>query len=241
MDQWAERATARLAAPAKLRVFRAPERLGAKLLAPRMGAPAADARVIEEYVKKAFRKAAWSLAGLFVVVVVIGAVFERELMQVAEWTERSVGVAGLGAVVFLTDTFTLPFPPDLALLVVANSARRVDWYWIVPLLGCMSVLGGCLGWCIGTRLSRLSWVSRLNAALQQRQSALFARYGALTVAIGALTPVPFSVTCWAAGALGMPFRTFIAPCLLRIPRFVAYYLILAKALSGSEWLSRLLL
>jgi membrane protein YqaA with SNARE-associated domain len=205
-----------------------------------MDAPAADALVIEGYVKKAFRKAAWSLAVLFVVVVMVGAIFEQELMHAAEWTERTVGVAGLGAMVFLTDTFTLPFPPDLALLVVASSARRAEWYWIVPLLGCTSALGGCVGWWFGTKLSRVRWVSRINAHLQQKQSALFTRYGGLTVAIGSLTPVPFSVTCWAAGALGMPFRTFLPPCLLRIPRFIAYYLILAKAMSGSEWLNRLL-
>jgi membrane protein YqaA with SNARE-associated domain len=205
-----------------------------------MDAPAADALVIEHYAKKAFRRAAWSLAALFVVVVMLGAVFEQELMRTAEWTERTVGIPGLGAMVLATDTFTLPFPPDLALLVIANSARRVDWYWVVPLLGCMSALGGCVGWWIGTKLSRLSGVRRISAQLQQKHSALFARYGSLMVAIGALTPVPFSVTCWAAGALNMPFRTFLPPCLLRIPRFVVYYLILAKAMSGSEWLNRLL-
>ncbi len=194
---------------------------------------------LDRYLRGAFRRTAWSLALLFVALVCVGALFEAELLAAAQWTERAVGVAGLAGFVFIADSFTLPLPPDLALIVVANSARRNDWMWIVPLLGCVSAVGGVLGWWFGTRLSATRWVRRIKEQMERRQSALLTRYGGLAVAVGALTPVPFSVTCWTVGALGLPFRTFILPCCLRVPRFVAYYWVLANATRASAWLGSL--
>jgi membrane protein YqaA with SNARE-associated domain len=55
------------------------------------------------------------------------------------------------------------------------------------------------------------------------------RYGRLTVALGALTPLPFSITCWCAGGLGMPLARFLPVSLLRVPRYVVYYLAIAYA------------
>lgn len=195
---------------------------------------------LEQYVRSAGRKALGALAALFVALAIAGTMFQQDLMQAAAWTERTIGVVGLGGFVFLADGFTLPLPPDLALIVVANSPRRADWFWIVPLLGSVSALAGSLGFFIGTQLSRSRWVLLLCAGLKRRHAAALSRYGSIAIAIAALTPVPFSITCWAAGALGMPFRTFIIPCLLRIPRFVVYYVVLANATHVSAWLGALL-
>jgi membrane protein YqaA with SNARE-associated domain len=49
------------------------------------------------------------------------------------------------------------------------------------------------------------------------------RYGAGALALGALSPLPFSICCWAGGALRIRPSIFLAVALLRIPR-VAFYL-----------------
>jgi uncharacterized membrane protein YdjX (TVP38/TMEM64 family) len=43
------------------------------------------------------------------------------------------------------------------------------------------------------------------------------------VALGAVSPLPYSISAWAAGALGMELRPFVLVSLLRIPR-VGFYL-----------------
>jgi membrane protein YqaA with SNARE-associated domain len=61
--------------------------------------------------------------------------------------------------------------------------------------------------------------------------ALFKKYGLWAVLAGATTPMPFSVTCWTAGVLGVGFWPMVMACLFRIPRFYLYYGIVVTGVS----------
>lgn len=185
-------------------------------------APPIDLRV-------AVRRTVWSLLGLFVLLATVGVAFESELQTAAERVEQTLGVPGLALLVFLADAFTLPIPPDLALVVVANSARSSDWLWIVLLLGSVSTLAGVVAYAVGKRLTRVAAIGRIRELVRGKHFAAVRRYGHLGVAAGAVTPIPFSITCYAAGALGLSFWAFCAVCALRIPRFFVYYWVLAYA------------
>jgi membrane protein YqaA with SNARE-associated domain len=143
--------------------------------------------------------------------------------------EQHLGVAGLGALVFVSDTLISPLPPDVVLVVIAKTELAADWRWLVPLGGALSALAGCVGFFIGRWLGERRravprWIrgDRLN-------QALVTRYGRWAVVLGAMTPIPFSVTCWLAGMCNMRFSAFAPITLLRIPRFVVYYLAIAQA------------
>jgi membrane protein YqaA with SNARE-associated domain len=131
--------------------------------------------------------------------------------------------------VFAADSFTLPIPPDIALLIVAHGPRAEAWHWVVPLLGAVSMFGGFVSYGIGSRLAALPALVRLKRVLSGRHAALVRRYGWGAVALGAVTPLPFSITCYAAGALRIPLRGFVFACALRIPRFFVYYAVFASA------------
>lgn len=52
------------------------------------------------------------------------------------------------------------------------------------------------------------------------------RYGMKAVAVAALTPLPYSIFCWAAGAGRLSFKLFLLVSTLRFVRVVGYlYLI----------------
>ena len=52
------------------------------------------------------------------------------------------------------------------------------------------------------------------------------RYGMTAVAVAAITPLPYSIFCWAAGAGRLDFRAFFLVSQLRILRVAGYlYLI----------------
>jgi membrane protein YqaA with SNARE-associated domain len=52
--------------------------------------------------------------------------------------------------------------------------------------------------------------------------SLVRRYGLIALALATLTPLPYSLACWASGALGVPFFRFCAVSLLRIPRIAIF-------------------
>lgn len=184
---------------------------------------------LRAYVRRSLVNTAVGLVALLLVLGGIGVVYERELIAAATWVAAQLGIPGLGALVFVADALLSPLPPDVVLVVISKTLLASDWAWLVPLGGLVSAIAGCVGWLIGRALAVRGrglprWLSneRLNRAL-------VARYGRWAVVLGALTPIPFSVTCWLAGVCRMPFGSFAPITLLRIPRFVVYYLLIAGA------------
>jgi membrane protein YqaA with SNARE-associated domain len=166
------------------------------------------------------------LVALFIGVVVSSLLFGEAIKSFTGWMANSFGLVGLSALIFVSDSFVSPLPPDLVLLVIAKSDLRSTWWWSVPLIGFISMLAGHFGWLIGRFIRRSSWGRYLAGPRLQQQQQLVEKYGVWAVVLGAATPVPYSVTCWAAGFLNMPWRRFALASLFRIPRFVLYYVVI---------------
>jgi membrane protein YqaA with SNARE-associated domain len=181
------------------------------------------------------------LKGLLVLVLFLGGLgalgfwFEEELLQVATAIAHRLGVSGLAAIVLLADSVATPIPPDLVLIVVAKSPLKHAWWWAVPLLGAVSVLAGNIGFLLGGKIGNTRLAQVLLGSFRERNAPVVARYGWIAVALGAFTPIPFSVTCWAAGMLKMRWVVVAAACCLRLPRFVLFYWLITH----SSTLSRL--
>ncbi len=195
------------------------------------GGTALDGNGSEEELRAyAKRSAIKGVAGIVVVFIVIGlaGVFFRDsLLMATSWVHETIGVAGLFLVILLADSVTAPLPPDVVLVVVANTSLSESWYVIVPALGALSVAAGSLGWLLGLWLGDTRIPRILFGRFRKRNQTLVTRYGAWGVALGALTPIPFSVTCWTAGMFKMPYRSFFAVALLRLPRYLLYYAAIA--------------
>jgi membrane protein YqaA with SNARE-associated domain len=183
---------------------------------------------LHAYVRRSAIKAGLILFALLVMLGGAGVFFEAELFAVTHWTYETVGLAGLALILFSADALTAPIPPDFVLIVVANSELRASWPWLVPALGMLSAVAGGFGWLLGVRLGRAPLARRLLGRFRQNQ-ALVTRYGRWAVAFGALTPIPFSLTCWTAGMFHMRFAHFFPMTLLRVPRMVGYYIAIAYA------------
>jgi membrane protein YqaA with SNARE-associated domain len=175
-------------------------------------------------------KALLFLAAFLLVVAYLGIHFEEELMLGATLVVERIGFAGLAGILLVTDTLVTPFPPDLLLLVIANSPLAEHWWFYVSLLGLVSVAAGMLGWGIGRWLGHLQPVQRLFGGVQEHHREFIRRYGFWAVVLGAITPLPYSVTCWTAGMLGLRGLTvLLASLCFRAPRFLLYYWLLTSA------------
>ena len=170
-----------------------------------------------------------SILGIGVVVGILGAIFESQIIETSSWLSHQLGIAGILMAVFLTDAFITGIPPDLFLIVILKSELKDQWPVLVSLIGISSTIAGCTGWFIGTKLGHLKWAEKHYGPLIAKNRKIIDRYGPWGVAIGALTPIPFSFTCWLAGALEIRFKIFFWMAALRIPRFLFYYMIIMSS------------
>lgn len=173
-----------------------------------------------------------ALAGILILIVtmaILGLWLEEEMSIGMNWVVDRIGFAGLCLILFVTDALVTPFPPDILLVVVAKSDLAEHWPGYVLILGTVSVCAGMLGWVIGRRLGHFKFVRNYFGQYNEEQSAFIRKYGFWAIVLGSITPLPYSVTCWTAGVIGMRWSTVLAAsALFRIPRIVIYYLLIAS-------------
>ena len=177
--------------------------------------------------KKLFRKHLLK-AGVFLlifilIILLLAFIFEDSINTFAATLNHRFGFLGLMAVVFFADVIVSPIPPDIALFFVGRSSMHNQWHLLVPLLGLTSTVAGIVGWWLGKKLKHLKIFQKMVNYFGRDYIKDAKRFGFWVVVIGALTPVPFSLTCWFAGIFKMPFFTFLKAASVRIPRFVVYY------------------
>lgn len=185
-----------------------------------------------------YRSVIRGIVAIFVLVITVGLAglyYERELLGVTEAVYRSIGLGGLLGILFLSDSVTTPIPPDALLVVLAKSSLSEHWFAVVTLMGFVSAFAGNVAHWLGQRVGEHPNLQRALAPLRRRTSHLVARHGKTAIALGALTPIPFSITCLSAGILGMPRREVAPMTLLRIPRFFLYYALIAQADTVMRW------
>ncbi len=164
------------------------------------------------------------IVSLVAMAAALGAYFRDPLQQLSQAFVELLGGPGIALGYLIPDAFTVPIPND-----------AFGWFgieggvpfWEVVLWGTLgSVAGGCVGYLIGRQLRTTRWVSRFMRGRGRSLERLIRRYGIWVVAIAAMTPLPYSLSAWAAGAVHMRFATFFAVSLTRVFRVAgALYLI----------------
>ncbi len=178
------------------------------------------------YLRNAVFKSLAAILGLVIIGAVIFYLFDDQVQSLTQWTSDQFGFWGMAAIVFAADTFIVPFPPDLILVIIAKSDLHQNWMFYVGVLGGVSVIGGNIGGFFGRKLRSFAWAKRFFGQIKEENKRLVHKLGFWSVVIGAATPLPFSVTCWTAGFLGMKKRLIFLACLVRIPRYYVYYLLI---------------
>jgi membrane protein YqaA with SNARE-associated domain len=179
-----------------------------------------------------------ALAMILLLVVGLGLLslrHEQELRGLTNDIFALLGLPGLFAILFISDAVFSPIPPDAVLIVLSRTHYHEHWILLVLVIGLQSVLAGSVGYFLGRWFGDARFGRLVLGRVRVQHAALIERRGVLAVAIAALTPLPFSLTCWAAGMLHMPFRRFLWPCWLRLPRFILYYAAIAYADDLARW------
>ena len=182
------------------------------------------------------KRTIWGLALLVVLVALLVFFYGEQVHAITYWVVDTIGLGGIVLLIFITDCVVSPFPPDSVLLIISQSELSKDWYWIIPMIGTISAIAGMTGYAGGRAVSGGPWGQALFGRFRRERGPLIQRYGFWAVTLGALTPLPFSITCWSSGLLQVPFRKVWPATLLRIPRYTVYYLVIASAPELLHWL-----
>jgi membrane protein YqaA with SNARE-associated domain len=188
-----------------------------------------DDAALRAHVRRGLWRGLAGLVGLFLAVGVAGVICEKELLAFTTWAYATLGFPGLAGILLVSDTFTSPVPPQLVLLVIANSPLHAHWKLLMPALALQSAVAGTLGYFMATRLGHTRFGHVMVGRLREENRELIDRWGTLGLVLCALTPIPYSISCWVAGALHVRFRSFVWVPILRVPRFLLYYVVIAFA------------
>lgn len=181
-------------------------------------------------IQKNLLRALYGLIALMLLMALLGFLYEEELIIATSWVVDRIGFPGLMTILMITDTLVTPFPPDILLVVIAKSPLAENWPLYVGVLGMVSVVAGLAGYSIGRWLGHFQWAQRLFGDFKDDHRDFIRKYGFWAVVLGSVTPLPYSVTCWTAGVLGIRWTTVLAAsALFRIPRFYVYYWLLSTA------------
>jgi membrane protein YqaA with SNARE-associated domain len=162
-----------------------------------------------------------SLGALIAVIALAGYLARDELEALGRAFVRRLGLPGIFAGVFLADAFSFPIPPQFYMLTaIAGGGSQVAAMITICFA---SLLAGHTGYRLAGRLARVRVLARRIEASRPKIDRLFERYGYWAIAVGSLTPIPFSVLCYLAGLYRMPPRLFTAMLLFRVPRLLVFY------------------
>jgi membrane protein YqaA with SNARE-associated domain len=153
----------------------------------------------------------WMLAlgTLLVLAFLLGRWFRPELEGMGRSFVERYGLWGMAFGTLIADGVHFPVPPQFYMLMsIASGGPQLGAFVTVT---AASLAGGCVA--LAKKLARSSRVV----------TELYARHGYRVVLIASLTPIAFSVLCYASGLCHLPKRAFLLVALLRIPKLAAYY------------------
>lgn len=170
------------------------------------------------------RRLLWQMAAgivvVFALLVGLGLVFRAPLLDASRRFVEATGGWAVAVGYFLPDALLMPLPQEA---VTTFALLGGVPFWEIVAWGCLgTLLAGPVAYVLGSQLARLPKIAALLARRGAKAHAMIMRYGPIGLAIGALTPLPYALTCYAAGALGMRWRTFLLVSLLRIPRVIFF-------------------
>lgn len=143
---------------------------------------------------------------------------KRLYRWVLSWAESPFGTPALFVIAFAESSF-FPIPPDvLQIALSVGKPRRSFLYAAVAMVG--SVLGGVLGWYIGSALwqSMASFFFEYVPGFSEHNFELvrlrYDEHAFLAIFGAAFTPIPFKVFTIASGVFEVALGTLIAASVL---------------------------
>lgn len=133
---------------------------------------------------------------------------------------------GVMAFFFISETLLGLVPPEIFIAWAGN--MDAPWLYLTG-LAFISYFGGLLSYYIGHIITKIPSVHTYLEVKMAKQLKNSRKWGGFLIVVGALLPLPFSISCMAAGIIKFPFINVVAYGSLRLLRFLIYGLVIFSA------------
>lgn len=136
---------------------------------------------------------------------------------------ETLPVYGVLIFFFVSETLLGLIPPEM--FIAWSGKMNMPWLYL-SILAFLSYFGGLLSYWIGHIITKIPVVHNYLESKMQKQLKNSRKWGGFLIIVGALLPLPFSISCMAAGLIEFPFKNVILYGSLRLLRFAIYGLII---------------
>jgi membrane protein YqaA with SNARE-associated domain len=120
---------------------------------------------------------------------------------------------------YLSESFLGLIPPEI---FIAWTKKTSEPILNLSLLALLSYCGGIISFFIGKSILTIEKVKNYFENKMSKHLKNTKKWGGFLIIVGALLPVPFSITCLAAGMIKYPLKGVLLFGLLRFARFGIY-------------------
>lgn len=124
---------------------------------------------------------------------------------------------------FVSETILGLVPPEM--FIAWSGKMNYPWLYLT-VLAFLSYFGGLLSYWMGQFITKIPSVHNYLEFKMEKQLKNSKKWGGFLIIVGALLPLPFSISCMAAGLIEFPFKNVVLYGSLRLLRFAIYGLII---------------
>jgi len=164
--------------------------------------------------KKAFIPILSVVVGLFLI--------NRYVYNINEGLEsitETFSRLGIFTFFFTSETLLGLIPPEI---FIAWTKKTPEPILNLSILATLSYIGGLLSYFIGKLALKIETVKIYLEVKMAKHLKNSKKWGGFLILVGALLPVPFSISCMAAGMIKYPFKNVVLFGLFRFARFAVY-------------------
>lgn len=130
-------------------------------------------------------------------------------------------------VFFASESLLGLIPPEIFIAWAGKTEMPV---FFLTMLAVLSYLGGIISFFIGKGISKMPSVYNYLEVKMEKHVKMIRKWGGFLIVVGALLPIPFSITSIAAGLIHYKFSNYLLFGLLRFVRFYLYALVILNIL-----------
>ena len=131
------------------------------------------------------------------------------------------------AVFFASESLLGLIPPEIFIAWAGKTEMPV---FSLTMLAVLSYLGGIISFFIGKGISKMPSVYNYLEVKMNKHVKMIRKWGGFLIVVGALLPIPFSITSIAAGLIHYKFKNYLLFGLFRFVRFYLYALVIFNVL-----------
>lgn len=165
----------------------------------------------------------------FIVIAIIGIYVVNHFVDINDMLvqlTKTLPVYGVLAFFFVSETFLGLVPPEI---FIAWAGKMYAPWGYLTILAILSYCGGLVSYYIGHVITKIPAIHNYLEMKMKKQLKNSKKWGGFLIVVGALLPLPFSISCMAAGLISFPFRNVMLFGSLRLIRFLIYGIVIFHA------------